>query len=263
MVRFEESVREYPARRMTHRHAFHEIMIFRSGAGMLHADFAQHSVHGPALVVIPSGVVHQWPDHESLRGMVLGFDLGFLGQSAICSEVSGVVRSSRGTVISLDAEGWGTVQPWVDSLHDEWCGEKAGRLEMLRCGLASLLIEVSRIQAQNDTSAPPTAADLLYQEFSAELERQIATMPSPASLAKALRVSTDHLSATLRTVTSHSAGVLITERTALEAKRLLIHSRLTISEAAFALGFESASYFSRFFRKHVGTTPGEFRDGQL
>ncbi len=262
MVRFEESVRAHPSRRSTHRHAFHEVMIFGSGAGTLFADFSKHVVQGPALVVIPAGVVHQWPEHEELRGMVVGFDLSFLGQSATCSEVNGVVRSPQGKVIPLDGEGLRSVQEWVERLHDEWCGEAAARVEMLRCGLASLLIEVSRLQAQPGTITTATTTELLYQEFVTELERQILSMPSPASLAKALRVSPDHLSATLRAVTSRGASALINERITLEAKRLLIHSRLSISEAAYALGFESASYFTRFFRKHAEMTPSEFRDAQ-
>jgi AraC-like DNA-binding protein len=33
----------------------------------------------------------------------------------------------------------------------------------------------------------------------------------------------------------------------------------SVSEVSFAIGFEDPSYFGRFFKKHTGMTPTEFR----
>lgn len=46
----------------------------------------------------------------------------------------------------------------------------------------------------------------------------------------------------------------------LEAKRLLMNSRLDIAEIGFGLGFTDNSYFGRYFKKAVGITPKSFRD---
>jgi AraC-like DNA-binding protein len=32
-----------------------------------------------------------------------------------------------------------------------------------------------------------------------------------------------------------------------------------VSRIAFELGFDDAAYFSRFFRRHVGVAPAEYR----
>lgn len=45
-----------------------------------------------------------------------------------------------------------------------------------------------------------------------------------------------------------------------EAKRLLREKRMTVSEIAETLGFESPAYFSRCFRKHAGMPPSAYRD---
>lgn len=47
------------------------------------------------------------------------------------------------------------------------------------------------------------------------------------------------------------------------ARKLLTSTNLTIKEIAAECGFESASDFSRFFRKHTGFTPGECRRARL
>ncbi|MBN1675607.1 MAG: helix-turn-helix transcriptional regulator [Kiritimatiellae bacterium] len=43
------------------------------------------------------------------------------------------------------------------------------------------------------------------------------------------------------------------------AKELLIQSRTTVTEIAFALGFDNHSYFDRVFKRLVGVTPVEYR----
>lgn len=42
------------------------------------------------------------------------------------------------------------------------------------------------------------------------------------------------------------------------AKALLSAVDVSVSEVAFAVGFENAAYFSRFFKKHTGLSPSEY-----
>ncbi len=45
----------------------------------------------------------------------------------------------------------------------------------------------------------------------------------------------------------------------LEAKRALSHPKFSVKEIAYNLGFADQSYFARFFKKHAGTAPEQFR----
>lgn len=67
----------------------------------------------------------------------------------------------------------------------------------------------------------------------------------------------------LQSVTSEAFGkppkMLIDERIHLEAKRLLLFSGATVKEISFELGFDEVTNFVKYFRKHSGTTPSEFR----
>lgn len=54
---------------------------------------------------------------------------------------------------------------------------------------------------------------------------------------------------------------IIHDRVALEAKRLLHYTDLSINEVGFELGFDDPTYFSRFFKKQVGLSPSSFVSG--
>ena len=45
-----------------------------------------------------------------------------------------------------------------------------------------------------------------------------------------------------------------------EARKLLLHSELSVSEIAFKLNFEDNSYFCKVFKSKTGLTPKRFRD---
>lgn len=79
--------------------------------------------------------------------------------------------------------------------------------------------------------------------------------------AKLLHVSADHLSAEVKAHTGRNARDLIAERIVTEAKHLLTYSELTVSQIAHQLGFPEPTHFTRFFRRHVGASPVDFRRG--
>ncbi|EIQ00561.1 DNA-binding domain-containing protein, AraC-type [Opitutaceae bacterium TAV1] len=102
------------------------------------------------------------------------------------------------------------------------------------------------------------AADLV-RRFRVLLEEKFCTTTTPGDYARTLGVTAGHLNDTLREQTGRTAGEHVRARVLLEARRLLLHSGLSVSEIAYRLGFDDPSYFARFFRRETGVAPGEFR----
>jgi len=44
------------------------------------------------------------------------------------------------------------------------------------------------------------------------------------------------------------------------AKALLLHSKLSVSEIAFSVGFKDSNYFSNIFKKHIGQSPRKYKN---
>lgn len=68
-----------------------------------------------------------------------------------------------------------------------------------------------------------------------------------------------YFSTVIKEVSGKSAGEWIDEYVMIEAKALLQHSETNISETAYHLNFPNASFFGRYFKKHTGMSPGDFK----
>lgn len=80
--------------------------------------------------------------------------------------------------------------------------------------------------------------------------------------ARKLGITPNHLNKVVKQTTGKQASYLIAEMLVLEAKVLLKHSSLSVSEIGFRLGFVDQSYFSRFFKLHCGLTPREYQSAE-
>jgi len=84
-------------------------------------------------------------------------------------------------------------------------------------------------------------------------------LPSVAACAAALGYSADYLSDLLRQQTGSSTRDHIHHFLIERAKNRLLGSSATVSEIAFALGFESPQHFSKLFKSKTGISPGAYR----
>ena len=80
-----------------------------------------------------------------------------------------------------------------------------------------------------------------------------------AEYAALLNVSPKSLSNVFLRYYSKSPLKVISERICLEGERLIRYSDKNMNEIAYWLGFNEASHFSKFFKKHTGKSPKEYK----
>jgi AraC-like DNA-binding protein len=76
-------------------------------------------------------------------------------------------------------------------------------------------------------------------------------------------MSERNLNRTIKLILNKTVSDLITDKVILEAKRMLIHTRFTVAQISFDLGYDDNSYFIRLFRKKTGQTPLKFQQDYL
>ncbi len=80
--------------------------------------------------------------------------------------------------------------------------------------------------------------------------------------ANELNISSKYLSQILLGYTGKTGKKLISEYIILESKSLLRQTNMSIKEISYQLGFQDASYFSKFFKKNEGNSPYKYRNSQ-
>jgi AraC family transcriptional activator of pobA len=83
-----------------------------------------------------------------------------------------------------------------------------------------------------------------------------------AFYAERLGISPTHLNRLCRLHFGESVQALVDRKLVSAARRELVFSPFPAKAVAFSLGFSDPAYFSRFFRKKTGMTPGRFRIAQ-
>lgn len=101
---------------------------------------------------------------------------------------------------------------------------------------------------------------MLDRQFPVDYPHAILNLRTPADYANRLSVHINHLNKVVKDTTGKTTSEMIAERITKECTQYLLHSNLSISEIAYSLGFETVSYFSKFYRKHTGKSPSEIRE---
>ncbi|AYM99249.1 helix-turn-helix domain-containing protein [Chryseobacterium sp. 3008163] len=139
--------------------------------------------------------------------------------------------------------------------------------ELIRNYISLIIHESLKMEPSENYEQNKNASSRLTSVFLELLERQfpIETTANPLQLktaqhyAQHLNVHINYLNRALKEITDKSTTTHITERIITEAKALLQHTDWSISEIAYALGFEYPTYFNNFFKKQTGTNPKAFR----
>lgn len=114
---------------------------------------------------------------------------------------------------------------------------------------------ITRKMANNDLLA--NFERLLAAHFNNDT---ITTLPTVATLANALHVSSAYLSDMLRNVTGLNTQQHIHEKLIEKAKALLTTTNASVSEIAYQLGFEHPQSFSKLFKSKTHVTPVLYRN---
>ncbi|WP_294589804.1 helix-turn-helix domain-containing protein [uncultured Bacteroides sp.] len=75
-----------------------------------------------------------------------------------------------------------------------------------------------------------------------------------------LGVSLQHLSTTIKQVTGKNVLDIIAHVVMVDVKAKLKSTDMTIQEIAYSLNFPSASFFGKYFKRHMGMSPLEYRN---
>ena len=105
--------------------------------------------------------------------------------------------------------------------------------------------------------------ETLFAAFMQELLENTDVISRDVShYAGKLKIATNYLGNAVKEASGKSAQYWINSITLHTAQTFLMENTLSIKDITSKLGFTEASSFSRFFKKHTGMTPMEYRNGK-
>jgi AraC-like DNA-binding protein len=161
------------------------------------------------------------------------------------------------------------LNPWEDSLADILLlleteyhkpTDKYQHV-LLKNYLHNILVVAERERRKQDFREIKPSPDLDYVLlFRDLLEKNFKMFKSVAKYASSMSITDKRLNKATTAILDKTPKQMIDERVLLEARRLLVHSNTSIREVAFELGFDEPTNFIKYFRKHIQSTPSEFRE---
>ncbi|WP_375448056.1 helix-turn-helix domain-containing protein [uncultured Fibrella sp.] len=168
-------------------------------------------------------------------------------------------QTDASPVLSIDAE---TTQDWqaqLGRIERAFQSQRPDQQAYIGSLLYAFLLDVQQQYGQQAQTRLLSSAAQLTARFRQLLTRHILSKQSVRDYADLLAVTPNHLNKCVKETTGKPASTLIADMLMLEAKVLLGQPNLTISEVAFRLSFDDLSYFARFFKKHSGLNPTDYR----
>lgn len=247
-----------------HRHSFYEILYIKEGKGTHVIDFEPYPIQPPSLYFISPGQVHFWQQDKPINGRIILFTDDFLSltppSKSVLSELEFFHSLERHPHLLIKEDQMPMIPQLFENLEMEYGSTGIGKASVLRAYLHILLIYIQRFYEEVHRHKVSNNASALLRRFKHLVSENCIDWRSINAYADRIGVTAGHLRDTVKAATGLTPGQILRQALALEAKRLLIHTDLTVSEIAYALSFEDPSYFGRFFKREAGISPRLFRE---
>jgi AraC-like DNA-binding protein len=220
-------------------------------------DLDERELHPPQVCVIAPGQTHYWRQVSPLQGHVVLFTDDFLLTHP--GDRDALYRLGGAPWRQLTPQESGRVQDLIVSMEREHRQREPGFRGVLQAYLHVLIVETGRLYREWPAARSPEPAVTVAKRFQKLLSDPELLGSSVPAYAARLGVSTSYLNDMVQQAMGAAPGHIIRQARALEAKRLLAGTELSVTQVSSRLGFADAAYFCRFFRREVGDTPGGFR----
>jgi AraC family transcriptional activator of pobA len=256
--------RKYFWKIATHRHArFSQCVLVTTGPVTVTLDEARAELTGPAVMIIPAGTVHSFRFRAETRGYVLTVDLDrLLGVMTTVhhSPIEKLFSTPRAVDLGTDLSVAGRIEQLLDRLGNEFKQPESSLAPVGSWLACSVLWILARKVTTEVAPELGSGHDLvLLRRFRLLIESYYLRHWRVPRYARRLAVSETSLNRLCRRLAGSTAFDLIQQRLALEARRRLVYVAGSVGGIGAELGFKDPAYFSRFFRRHSGLSPNEFR----
>lgn len=244
--------------------SFIQLLFFRQGNADVLLNNIQHKISSPCLLLIPAGTVHSLSYSVNIDGSAItASQIPIeLVTSSLVSGLIPIVKTPAVYNIPNDFHETAIAQLY-GSIEKELQQNQYGNFAACVLLFVGLLINIARIHSQTITITRPFISSkkaVLIEKFLSLIETKAKPHTSIKEYADEIGVTSGHLSRVCQEVLGGSSLDIINAYIIREVKKELIYTTKSIKQLAYEHGFPEVAYFTRFFKKHTGYSPQQFRN---
>lgn len=246
-----------------HRHTFYQIIWFQE-AGTHYIDYQDFDHPANTIFFLNTGQVHRFCLDSPNMGYLLHFNRVFLSGNELENheQIQYRVFNEMGNpYIPLREEELPHYTFLLDRLQAELKDQAFNYKQQLFHYFQVLLLDIERCRRKN---SPPIESDPNFElatKFKLLVDQHKHEFQSLSFFSDQMGISERTLSTISKKYLQETPANFIHQARVLEAKRLLSNTHLAIKEIAYKLGFDQATYFTKYFKKYTGLTPKDFQRG--
>lgn len=238
----------------SHRIDFYAIVWFLEDGGTHYIDFEPQPVQKHVIYLIGKNQVHSIPVASLPGAKVIAFSAAFFDQirEPFLRQLFSPFQNAGLPIPENMIEPMSQLFSLILLEHQQ---EADG--DLLKTYITAFLTHLYRfgkhqqVTAENEDFRMFRVCQLIETHFREER--------TAAFYSGIIGLTPKRINEILRQKSGITISGLINQLLLVEAKRELYHRRLSVKEIAYKLGFSDQSYFARFFRKHTGMTPEQFK----
>jgi len=246
---------------------YFKITILEGNATVHYADKSVE-VQKQALAFSNPQIPYNWEGVDKITGGYFCiFNQEFFRQFGSLNEYS-VFKPGGTHVFELSDEQTKEVRRLYERMLEEINSNYQHKYDLLRTLVFELLhfamkIQPSVLHEKQSANASQRIAtlftELLERQFPIGNTHQNINFRTASDYARQLNVHVNYLNRAIKETTGKTTTEIISERILQEAKVLLRHTDLAVSEIAYSLGYTEPTHFNNFFKKHTQLNPAKFR----
>jgi len=251
------------------RKDFYKICL-TTGKSKIHYADRSFEAEGTVLFFGNPHIPYSW---ETISTTYVGytclFSEGFLKRSERSESLqqSPLFKIGGTPILNINAQQRKFLNTLFQKMIEEQDSQYEHKDDLIRNYIHLIVHEALKLQPSEHYDQHKNAASRITQVFLELLERQFPIestdnplhLKTPQDYAGSLAVHVNSLNRSVKEITGKPTSTHISERIIAEAKALLQHTDWSISEIAYALGFEYPSYFNNYFKRMTGTAPSSLR----
>lgn len=248
-----------------HSHDFFEVLFLTGGAGYHVIDSNRYTINPPCIFFMSPGQAHKLELSNDIAGYIFLFTADFYlinqtNHNRLIEFPFFFTLQQNNPPLLLENEAdvaflkslflRGMAAP--ESTKELGADVVRSLLELILTTCASLYVNENQVMTKGK-------GHVLVKRFFQLVEENYQRNLSINQYAEKLVVTPNHLTQTVRELTGKTSTQIVRDKQVIEAKRLLVHSSMGISEISHHLNFSDQSYFTKFFKKNTGFTPKSYR----